>query len=128
MYNNQPNAKTAFDNLKVWGINQPQQLPAGVPTKPSTRPAPKPTVPPPTAVSKYPLPPGKGGYVVHNFYGNDMTFTINNHQYTVPGNGEQFIVLDPGQYPWSAFIPGKGQAHGTVTVEAGKLSGIRFSD
>ncbi len=65
---------------------------------------------------------------MRNFYGSDMTFTINNQQYTVPANGQQFIILDPGQYPWSAFIPGKGQAHGTATIEAGKLSGIRFSD
>lgn len=81
----------------------------------------------PTAAPQYPLPPGKGGLVVRNYYGQDMTFTVNNHQYTVPANGEQFIVLDPGQYPWSAFIPGKGQAHGTATIEAGRIFAQSFA-
>ncbi len=57
-----------------------------------------------------------------------MTFTINNQQYTISTNGEQFIVLDPGNYTWSAFIPGKGQAHGSETVEAGKIWLIPFAD
>ncbi len=113
--------------------NVPTRAPTAAPIKPPTQ---KPTTPPtavptvvqPTVASPYPLPPGKGGLIVRNFYGGDMTFTIANHQYKVPGNGETFIVLDPGDYPWSAFIPGKGQAHGTSHIEAGQLSSIRFSD
>lgn len=81
----------------------------------------------PTFAPKYPLPPGKGGLVVHNYYGQDMTFTINNQQYTVPANGEQFITLDPGTYPWSAFIPGQGQAHGSATIVEGQISGQNFA-
>ncbi|MGB8647667.1 MAG: hypothetical protein WCF84_20705 [Anaerolineae bacterium] len=125
-------AKAGFDNIWVWRIVQPQTIPAAPPTTAPTR-APtavpvRPTATPPPSSGKYQLPPGKGGLVVRNYYGGDMTFTINNQQYTVPSNGEQFIVLDPGTYPWSAFIPGKGQAHGSETIEAGKVWLMPFAD
>ncbi len=114
------NSTATFDNFQLTRINRPLTLPAPGPVTQATQPAAQPT-------SQYALPPGKGGLVVQNFIGNDLTFTIANHQYTVPANGEQFIVLDPGDYTWSAFVPGKGQAHGTAHIDAGKLTGQSFT-
>ena len=95
--NQVPNSKVGFSNLRVSRINNPLVLPVGVPVaQPTSQPA-VPTSAPtlaPTVPSKYPLPPGKGGLVVRNYYGRDMTFTINGQQYTVPANNEQFVVLD----------------------------------
>ena len=96
--------------------------------KPTTPPTAKPTVAEPTVASPYALPDGKGGLIVRNYYGGDMTFTVANHQYKIPSNGETFIVLDPGDYPWTAFIPGKGQAHGSVHIDAGRLFIEQFAD
>ncbi len=118
----QAGAEAAFDNLKASQILRPITIPGGNPPTAAT------ALPAPTQATKYPLPSGKGGLIVRNFYGADMTFTIANQQYTVPANGETFIVLDPGTYPWSAFIPGKGQAHGSATVQAGRLSVQSFAD
>jgi hypothetical protein len=73
------------------------------------------------------LEPGKGGLIVRNFYGNDMTFTIAGTQHTVPANGETYIVLDPGDYAWSAFIPGTGQANGKITIVAGQRIVLPFA-
>ncbi len=104
------------------------RLTVAVPTLPTSKSTAVPTAPVPPVVAKYPLPADKGGLIVQNFYGNENTFTIANVQYKIPGNGEVFILLDPGKYPWSAFIPGTGQAHGTSVIQEGRLTRLPFAD
>ena len=117
------NGSVAFSNFKLTQINVPFPMPP-----PSAQAAPVPP-PQPTASAKYPLPAGKGGLIVRNFYGGQADFTINNQTYILPpSGGEVFIVLDPGHYTWSSHLPGVGQAHGTVDITAGQTRVLPFAD
>ncbi len=75
-----------------------------------------------------PVPSGKSGYLVKNYYGQDINFNINNTLYTIPANGQKLIILDPGKYNWSANIPGKGSASDTVVLGPDDVKGITFSE
>ena len=80
-------------------------------TRPASPVAPSLPAPPgPTADPYLPqIPKGKGGVVVANYVGGrDAVFTINIKAYTIPSNGKQLIVLDPGTYNFSAQIVGGG--------------------
>lgn len=77
--------------------------------------------------SKYPLPPGKGGLVVRNWYGDAMDFTIAEQTVMIAASGEAFIVLDPGKHTWSAHIARYGTASGAVQITAGQISLQQFT-
>ena len=117
------NGSVAFSNFKLTQINVPFPMPP-----PSAQAAPVPP-PQPSGSAQYPLPAGKGGLIVRNFYGGQADFTINNQTYILPpSGGEVFIVLDPGHYTWSSHLPGVGQAHGAVDITAGQTRVLPFAD
>lgn len=73
-------------------------------------------------------------YISNNYIGSTMRFTIGGgewgtHDYDVPGDGQYYIIhMPPGKYTYTAFIPGKGQAHGEKTnYGAGQCASLRFS-
>jgi len=80
----------------------------------------------PAVINRYPLPDGKGGIIVRNYIGKEMTFTIADKEYRIaasPGNGvpgEVFIVLTPATYTYSVNVPG-GSTSDTITVVLGKI-------
>jgi hypothetical protein len=82
--------------------------------------------PTPAQTNPYPLPQGKGGIIVRNYIGKEMTFTIDNKEYRIaasPGNGvpgEVYIVLTPNTYTYSVNVPG-GSTDDTITVVLGKI-------
>ena len=114
-------------------------LPTPTPIPPSPTPRPHPTntpVPPtgpagPAVRDPYPLPVGKGGLVIRNYIGKEMTFTIAEMEYRIGaslGNGvpgELFIVLNPGKYTYSASVPG-GSTGDEITVEPGVIWVLPF--
>lgn len=109
-------------NTAVPPTNTPSPTPRPRPTN-----TPTPTAtPPPAAVNPYPLPDGKGGLLVRNYIGKEMTFTIDNKEYRIaasPGNGvpgEVFIVLNPNTYTYSVTVPG-GSTSDTITVVVNKI-------
>jgi hypothetical protein len=83
---------------------------------------------------------------VVNAYPNDLTFTFPGHEsidgyvtltgqnrgttgqpFTIPGNGGYMdTILQPGDYAWSASIPGTGQAQGSLSIQQGKEYLLRF--
>jgi hypothetical protein len=81
-----------------------------------------------TAADPYAMPAGKGGIIVKSFYGDEINFDINSKLYKIPGNGEVFIILDPGTYNWSANIATKGDTNGKQVVQPDTLSEITFAD
>lgn len=90
--------------------------PTRVPPTATFTPRPTPTP------DKYPVPKGKAGLIVQNFYGRPLNFTIADKEYQVPANSEMFIVLEPGTYTYSANISGIGQADGTLKLEPNSLT------
>lgn len=78
-------------------------------------------------------PAGKGLVVVHNYTAKEATFTIVGKQYPVPGSdsvkggGEIEIVLDPGQYTFSANQPAKELVHDTLILKAGDVFNVPLS-
>ncbi len=147
-----PDAKVAFSNLKITPLEKPLALPVAqptflptqivqrftppslptipvLPTVPVVQPIFTPATPVPTSTPEYPLPPGKGGLVVHNYYGSEAVFTIANHQYKLAGSGgEQFLALDPGIYPWTFFIASQVRTNGSTIIESGKLTLKQFPE
>jgi len=97
------------------------------PTATATR---RPVTPTPTRVpatvtptpDKYPLPTGKAGIIVRNFYGAPLTYTIGNREYRVLPSGESFIIIDPGQYTVTASVLGSGSFNSTLKLVAGQLA------
>jgi hypothetical protein len=98
---------------------------AATATRVPPTPAPRPTNTPPS--SKYPLPAGKGGLVVRNWYGDTMDFTIANQTVTIQPSGETFIVLDPGNHSWTAHIAKYGWADGAAQIVQGQLTLQQFA-
>lgn len=89
-------------------------------------PAPPVVVPPgPNAAD---LPPGKGGLVVRNYHGQQLTFTLNGEQHAIPANDWMLVTLGPAGYSYSANVFGDDdtEAMGTVEVKAGELSERAF--
>jgi hypothetical protein len=117
-------------SVAIFGLSTTSTTPA---TSASTTPAAQPTVAPtqaapaanlsPAATDKYPFPPGKAGWVVKSFIGDELNYTFAGKLYKIPGNGEVFIVMDPGKYTFSINIPGKGEATGEVELKADALDG-----
>lgn len=99
------------------------------PTATATKAPPIPTTRPTnTAVpSKYPLPPGKGGLVVRNWYGDAMDFTIAEQTVMIAASGEAFIVLNPGKQTWTAHIARYGWASGAVQIVEGQINMQQFT-
>ena len=115
MWSKEANGQVAFDNLVVSKINRPLTLPA-----PKQR--------PPTATPMPTIPPGMGGLMVTNFYGNDINYEIGGKLYKIPANGTQIILLAPGKYPYSADIAAKGRAGGTIEIQAGMYTTQAWAD
>lgn len=83
---------------------------------------------------------------VTNNYPNDLTFTFPGNEsingyvgltgqrggttgqpFTIPANGGYMdTILQPGDYAWSASIPGTGQAQGSFSIQKGEEVGLRF--
>ncbi len=72
---------------------------------------------------------GHTGITVKNYWGSDMVFTIADNQYTVPANGQLFIALDPGDYTFSANVPGNDDSarDGEITVATGQVWDMPFA-
>jgi hypothetical protein len=125
LVNDDANVQAAFDNLTISKINHPLALPRGVAT--ARPPTPTPPQPTPTLAVKYPLPPGKAGLLLRNFYPGPINYTIADKEYQLPASpksglyGELFIVLDPGKHTYSANIHGIGDADGTLDLQADKI-------
>jgi uncharacterized cupredoxin-like copper-binding protein len=71
---------------------------------------------------------GKGGVLVHNYYGKDLNFTTDGNEYQVPANGDLFISLEEDSYTYSANVFGDDDSErmDTVDVSAGELSELSF--
>ena len=69
------------------------------------------------------LPAGMGGLLVRNFYGQQLTFSINGAQYTVPANDKMFFTFAPKAYTYSANVFGDDdtEAMGGVEIKAGAI-------
>jgi hypothetical protein len=83
---------------------------------------------------------------VSNGYSGDMTFSFPGNEsidgyvsltgqnrgttaqpFTIPGNrGYLDTILQPGDYAWSASIPGTGQAQGSFSIQKGEEVGLQF--
>lgn len=120
----------------TWTLTSvPTETPTQVPTstssptatrRPPTR-VPPTNTPLPTLVWATQLVPGGSGYsgpidvIIWNYYPNPLTFTIGGttlsiHTYdNYPPNTGLIALNGPGSYPWSASIPGIGEAAGTFT-------------
>jgi hypothetical protein len=85
-----------------------------------------PTPAPPTATpapAVDPLAPaaGRSRLWVFNEFGQELVFSINNQQHTIPTGGFDnmtAIDLDPGRYTYTISLPGGGAANGEVTMAA----------
>jgi hypothetical protein len=64
--------------------------------------------------------------VIINFVGGEMTFTLDEVPYTVPGvdtmpdGGQLPLALSPGQHEYSGHVPGSDGANGEVDLLAGQ--------
>lgn len=100
--------------------------PAEAPTveAPPATPTPAPLPPTPTpAPAVDPLAPaaGRSRLWVFNEFGQEIIFTINNQQHTIPTGGFDNMTpidLDPGRYTYTFSLPGSGAANGEVTMAA----------
>jgi hypothetical protein len=104
---------------------------AALAAAPAATPAPQepvatPTPVPPTATpvpAVDPLAPaaGRSRLWVFNEFGQELVFTINNQQHTIPTGGFDnmtAIDLDPGRYTYTISLPGGGAANREVTMAA----------
>lgn len=66
------------------------------------------------------IPPGQGGLLIVNYYGQQMNFTISGTLYKIDGNSRKAIFLAPGKQNYSANIPGVGDANGSLDIVAGQ--------
>jgi hypothetical protein len=91
-----------------------------VPTNPPLPPA-QPTQAP-VVQNPCSLSPGKGGLLVVNHFDGDMTFTVANHEYHVPGHSQQVVQVDAGTpFTFSVSIVGVGKLNGgPFTLDAGE--------
>jgi hypothetical protein len=65
--------------------------------------------------------------VVTNPVGNTIAWNVVAQPFTFPGNGNCLkTLLQPGDYAWSATIPGTGQAQGSFTIQEGQEAWIFF--
>src|SRR5712692_3181187 len=60
--------------------------------------------------------PNQSGVLVKNYWGQPMTFNIGDTEYTIPADGQLFIVLPPGDYTFSANVEGDDTATRTGEV------------
>ncbi|MBI5877057.1 MAG: hypothetical protein HZB53_05345 [Chloroflexi bacterium] len=104
------------------------------PTNTPRPPTATPTSPPPvnTPVNPYYIPPGKSGLLVRNYTGRPLNFNVNDREFVVPASpgtgvpGEQFIILNPGKYTYSAnIIAGSTSGEVTLQVDRGTILGFR---
>ena len=67
-------------------------------------------------------PAQMSGLLVDNYWGQPMTLTIADAQYTVPADGQQFIALSPGVYDLSANVNGKDASaeNAEIDIQAGQ--------
>ena len=88
----------------------------------ATEASPVSTMPPGPSVQD--LPAGTGGMVARNYYGQELTFSINGSQYTVPPNNWLLVSLAPGAYTYSGNVFGDDDTEvmATVEIKAGELS------
>jgi hypothetical protein len=99
--------------------------PTVTPPPPTPVPA-KPTAIPPTKqpVSQNPcnLDPGNAGILVINDFDGLLTFTVLNHEYKVPGHGQQIVQVPGGvKFTASVSVVGVGKTNfGPVTLDAGQ--------
>jgi len=103
---------------------RPTNTPTSTPVPPTATRVPATPTPRPTNTpvpAKYPLPPGKGGLVVRNWYGDTIEFSVAGQSQFIVYQGEGFFVLDPGTHSWTAHSARYGWANGSATIEAGKL-------
>lgn len=97
--------------------------PTATPLLPTRTPRPSPT-------SEFPeIPSGMGGLIVINYYGNELNYEIGGKLYKVPGSGGRvFIHLPPGKHNFSADIPGRGRAGGTIEILLGVYRSQSWAD
>jgi hypothetical protein len=116
-----PTATSAPIVLVTPGVVEPTAT--NVPVVP-TNPPPPPVQPTQAPVVQNPcsLSPGKAGLLVVNHFDGDMTFTVANHEYHVPGHGQQVVQVDAGTpFTFSVSIVGVGKLNGgPYTLNAGE--------
>lgn len=66
--------------------------------------------------------PSKTGVLVKNYWGDVLNFTIADTQYTIPSNGQLFIVLAPGDYTFSSNVSSddRSDQNGEVVLTTGQ--------
>jgi hypothetical protein len=87
------------------------------------KPTPKQVAPAAGAVSPAALTDESSLSVV-NYIGESLTFTVDNHAYSVVGGGGELALnLAPGEYTFTASTPGSG-ANGSLLVTEGKTTRV----
>lgn len=65
------------------------------------------------------------GVVLRNFAGNNLTFTLENEQFTVPNEEETTLPLSPGRYTYTGSTP-EGAVSGEFTLSEGGQVQLTF--
>jgi hypothetical protein len=118
----QPTWDAIIDSYSVDPEAALAAAPAATPTE--AAPVAKPTPVPPTATpapAVDPLAPqaGRSRLWVFNEFGQEVIFTINNQQHTIPTGGFDNMTpidLDAGRYTYTVSLPGGGASNGEVTM------------
>lgn len=99
----------------------PQAALAAIPVPTATpKPVPPTATPVPVVINPFAPNPGQSRLYVFNEFNQELTFTIDNKQHTIPPAGLDNptpIDLGPGRYTFTISIPG-GAANGEVTMTA----------
>jgi hypothetical protein len=68
------------------------------------------------------LSPGNAGILVINDFDGQLTFTVLNHEYKIPGHSQQIVQVPGGQsFTASVSVVGVGKTNfGPVTLDAGQ--------
>lgn len=86
---------------------------------PSPAASPAPAASPSPPASPSPVPAGEGELIVTNYNGETLTFTINNQENAVAGNGGVLTLrLAPGEYTFTAATI-RGGTNGTLRLTGG---------
>ena len=116
--NGDANGQVAFDNLSIAKINRDLVLPPPLAAAPPAAAPVKPQGP-----SCADTPAGMAGLFWINAFDGEVTLTIVDHEYRIPGKGTLMVPIPPDKkFVIDAFIPGVGRlrpAPGPFTWAAG---------
>jgi len=71
---------------------------------------------------------GSGGLLVHNYYGKELNFTMDDGEFQIPANSDLFLALGSDSYNYSANVFGDDdtESMGEVDVEVGEIAELSF--